>query len=142
MLWVIHHPDRYPDLVYRGGQGPIVHLEVDFGDAVDWAELEGLRWAFTTSNAASKNSRDYADRPSLSLIDWEIVNDPEWFTKYGGKGREKEVKQAEFLVERRFPWRLVCRIGVYSEGVAERVRWLLEGVAHAPDVEVHREWYH
>ena len=53
MLYVIHMANS-PELDYRGGQGPIVHLEADLHEAVDWAERHGRRWAFTLSNAGSR----------------------------------------------------------------------------------------
>ena len=147
MLWVIHHPARYPDMVYRDGQEPIVHLQVDLGDAIDWAESRELRWAFTTSNAGAFGFRDYSDRPSLVMIDWEVVMDPEWYEEYRRKGEEAlkgatAAKQAEFLVEQRFPWSLVERIGVFSEEVREQVLRVLVDASHVPDVEVQRAWYH
>mgnify|MGYP001194564988 CR=1 FL=1 len=50
MLYLIHQAN-HQNLTYRGRQGPIVHLQVDMQAAVDWADHEGLRWAFTLSNA-------------------------------------------------------------------------------------------
>ncbi|MDE0333332.1 MAG: DUF4433 domain-containing protein [Defluviicoccus sp.] len=49
MLYLIHMAN-HPELDYRGGQGPIVHLEADLREAVDWADRNGRRWAFTLSN--------------------------------------------------------------------------------------------
>ena len=37
MLYVIHMR-HHPYLVYKGGQGPIVHLEADMHDVVEWAD--------------------------------------------------------------------------------------------------------
>jgi hypothetical protein len=36
MLYLIHK--RNPELAYKGGQEPIVHLEADLRDAVAWAK--------------------------------------------------------------------------------------------------------
>ncbi len=52
MLYVIHMRN-HPQLTYRGGQKPIVHLEANLLDVVDWARTQGHRWAFTLSNASS-----------------------------------------------------------------------------------------
>ncbi len=38
---------NHPGLTYRGGQGPIMHLEADLRETVGWAEGEGCRWAFS-----------------------------------------------------------------------------------------------
>src|SRR5688572_32706394 len=52
MLFVIHQAN-HPDLTYRGGQGPIVHLEADLRQVVEWATENGRRWAFSLSNAGA-----------------------------------------------------------------------------------------
>ena len=56
MLYLIHM-GNHPELEYRGGQKPIVHLEADLRNAVSWAEDHGLRWAFTLSNAGSRRKQ-------------------------------------------------------------------------------------
>ena len=52
MLYVIYQAN-HPDLVYRGGQAPIIHLEADLRQTVAWAEGRSQRWAFTLSNAGA-----------------------------------------------------------------------------------------
>lgn len=42
MLFVIHRAN-HPELAYRGGQGPIVHLEVDLHETVRWADANDRR---------------------------------------------------------------------------------------------------
>ena len=39
MLYVIHM-SNHPDLEYRGGQGPIIHLEADLRKTVAYAEIK------------------------------------------------------------------------------------------------------
>ena len=46
MLYVIYQAN-HPELFYRGGQDPIIHLEADLRQTVEWAKLKNLRWAFT-----------------------------------------------------------------------------------------------
>jgi hypothetical protein len=52
MLYVIHCAN-HPELEYRGGQEPIVHLEWDLRTVVRWAEESSVRWAFSLSNAGA-----------------------------------------------------------------------------------------
>ena len=104
MLYLIHMAN-HPELEYRGGQKPIVHLEADLRRSVAWAEDHGLRWAFTLSNAGSRYCQDRSDLADLGQIDWSAVAARHW------QGC-KEAKQAEFLIEQRFPWKLITRIGV------------------------------
>ena len=48
MLFVIHCAN-HPELDYRGGQEPIVHLEADLRQTVIWANANSVRWAFSLS---------------------------------------------------------------------------------------------
>ncbi len=54
----------------------------------------------------------------------------------------QEGKQAEFLVEKRFPWRLVTRIGVHSQRTYGQVSEALQQTRHRPKVEVLPAWYY
>lgn len=140
MLYLIHCGND-PELTYRGGQQPIIHLEADFRKAVEWAEENGKRWAFTLSNAGAFYFEDRCDLAQLNEINWEAV-DTNWWSGRGIPSSVKEGKQAEFLVEECFPWRLVERIGVYSNGIANRVDQALAGSRHRPLVETRRDWYY
>ena len=134
MLYVISRAN-HPQLSYRGGQGPIVHMEADLRSTVAWADKKGLRWAFTLSNAGARYLEDRSDLRQLDEIDWGAVHARDWQTR-------KEGKQAEFLLERRFPWKLVSRIGVSSPAMYYRTGQALRKAAHRPAIEVRREWYH
>jgi len=135
MLYLIYQAN-HPELTYRGGQGPIVHLEFDLNQVVEWAEAQGLRWAFTLSNAGSYYFEDRCDLADLGDVEWDAVNARMW------AGGLKEGKQAEFLVEREVPWDLVEKIGVLSNGIAQRAG---AAVAHAPNqplIEIRHDWYY
>ena len=134
MLYMIYQANA-PELPYRGGQGPIVHLEADLRQAVAWAEEHGLRWAFTLSNAGANYFEDWSDLAQLGAIDWGAVQAQDW--------REcKEGKQAEFLIEQRFPWELVSRIGVGKQQTYQQTLTALGSAAHRPRVEIKSEWYY
>ncbi len=45
MLFLLHR-GNHPDLTYRGGQRPIVHLEADLRTVVEWADLVPLSELF------------------------------------------------------------------------------------------------
>lgn len=135
MLYIISCRN-HPDLAYRGGQGPIVHLVADMRQAVEWAHQEGRRWAFTLSNAGSRYFEDRCDLQQLDQVNWPAVNAHWW------KGDLEEGKQAEFLIEADFPWHLVERIGVDSQVVAQQVTTAIAGMAHRPTVEIRTDWYY
>ncbi len=134
MLYLIYMMN-HPNLSYRGGQGPIVHLESDLHRVVEWADTANRRWAFTTSNAGSNYFDNYSDLTNLDRVDWSAVEAIDW---RDCRGR----KQAEFLVEHSFPWELVQRIGTYSPAIGDRVANLLKPSAHRPPVKVIRKWYY
>ena len=134
MLYVIHKKN-YPNLAYRGGQELIVHLEADLREAVAWAEGEGRRWAFTLSNAASSYCEDRCDLAHLDEIDWDAIEARDWASRKHGK-------QAEFLIERSFPWALVRRIGVCSQDTWRRASATMKADGHRPAVKVVRDWYY
>lgn len=134
MLYLIYQAN-HPELVYRDGQGPILHLECDLHATVAWAGQQGCRWAFTLSNAGAYYFEDRADLAQLNEIDWEAVQAKYWQSS-------KEGKQAEFLVENRFPWHLVERIGVHSRAVYQQAVNALPPGGHRPTVEIKFDWYY
>ncbi len=140
MLYVIYRGND-PELAYRGGQGPIVHLEADLRKTVAWAEQHNLRWAFTLSNAGAYYFEDRCDLGQLSEINWSAVRANKW-SGIGVPVSHKEGKQAEFLIERQFPWELISRIGVYTSRVHDQTLAALEAATHKPPVEIKRDWYY
>lgn len=133
MLYLIHRQN--PELVYRGGQEPIIHLEADLHATVGWANAQRRRWAFTLSNAGAYYFEDRADLTHLGEIQWGAVHARQWSAC-------KEGKQAEFLVEQSFPWHLVERIGVYSRQVYPLALNMLPNQGHRPVVEIKTDWYY
>ncbi len=51
-------------------------------------------------------------------------------------------KQAEFLVEERFPWELVELIGVINAQVAGQVEDKIKDAEHRPEVVIRPDWYY
>ena len=140
MLYVLYKANR-PELLYLDGQELIVHLEADLYQTVAWAGEDRQRWAFTLSNAGACYAEDHSDLSQLGEIDWCAVQSDHWS---GGEilPSVKEGKQAEFLVERHFPWKLVSRIGVYSHPAYNCAGAALEAATHKPPVEIKRNGYY
>ena len=133
MLYLIHKKPE--DLAYKGGQEPIVHLEADLYDTVVWADKNSRRWAFTSSNAGSREFEDFCDLAQLGRIDWKAVQTTYW-------SECKESKQAEFLVEGFFPWELVQQVGVISRDLQKQVTKVLRAASYKPSVEIKPGWYY
>jgi hypothetical protein len=134
MLYLIYQ-GNHPELDYRGGQEPILHLQADLHDCVAWAEQNRKRWAFTLSNAGARYFEDRCDLSQLHVINWQAVQARDWQSC-------KEGKQAEFLLEGNFPWHLVECIGVQTRGVYQQVVNALLTAGHRPPVNIKTDWYY
>ncbi|MBI2413219.1 MAG: DUF4433 domain-containing protein [Deltaproteobacteria bacterium] len=134
MLYLLYQ-GNHPELTYLGGQGPIIHMEADLHESVAWAAGNQQRWAFTLSNAGARYFEDRRDLAQLGEVNWDAVQATDW-------QRCKDGKQAEFLMERSFPWHLVSRIGVHSLAVYQRVVNTLPADGHRPPVEIRPDWYY
>ncbi len=135
MLYVIHCAN-HQELTYRGGQDPIIHLEADLHNVVQWATHNGVRWAFSLSNAGAYYTEFRAVVAHLNQLDWVAIATLDFRQQ-----NVKEGKQAEFLVHGRFPFSLVSYIGVRSTAIAARVSAVLAGTNYSPIVQVRPDWY-
>ncbi len=134
MLYVLYK-GNHPDLNYRDGQDPIVHLETDLSRAVEWANQHGWRWAFTTTNAAASYFEDYADLRQLHRVDWEAVQARYW-------SERMDEKQAVFLVESQFPWSLVERVGFRTQATGDAAWNAVKDAQHRPVGILEPDWYY
>ena len=78
---------------------------------------------------------DYTNEADLDKINWDAVCARDWQNC-------REEKQAEFLIEKRFPWELVDFIGVYSDTQLQQLTNILETAEHHPQTAVKRDWYY
>jgi hypothetical protein len=136
MLYLIYMRN-HPNLSYRGGQDPIVHLEFDLHGAVKWAAGQKRRWALSTSNAAASYAEFHKDLGALERLDWQAVAAQDWRNP-----ATKEAKQAEFLMHSSVPWALVRRIGVKSQGVYSAVHAIIQAAEHKPQIVIRPDWYY
>ncbi len=134
MLYLIHQ-NNHPELSYKGGQEPIIHLQVDLYKVIHWAQNNNHRWAFTTSNAGSAYFEDWNDLRNLHRIDWNAVKATNWQDC-------KEGKQAEFLLEEQLPWTLIEKIGVYSSTIHNQIVNLLPNNELTPNIAIEQKWYY
>ena len=139
MLFLIYK--RNIELTYKGGQDNIIHMEADLYDTVAWADANRQRWAFTFSNAGAYYFEDRCNLRDLDRINWDAVQARQW-SGPGISSLVKEGKQAEFLVERCFPWNFVERVGVLHKSVGVQVYQSLDTGRHRPRVELKPDWYY
>jgi hypothetical protein len=133
MLYLIYqgnHPET--DLSWRAG--PIIHLRPILRAVVAWANAQPSAGRSPCRTRVRASSRTAATSRSSNEIDWNAVQARDWRA-------HKEGKQAEFLLEQRFPWHLVERIGVHSRPSSASVN-ALPAHGHRPPVEVRPDWYY
>ena len=136
MLYVIYCAN-HAELAYRGGQGPIVHLEADMYEVIAWANEVGSRWAFTSANAGAVYTPFFSDVDDLANLNWDGIANRDFRSP-----DVKEAKQSEFLVHHNFPWQLIRRIGVRDAGMAQRTHEIIAELAHRPTIEIQPLWYY
>ncbi len=123
------------ELAYQGGQDNIIHLEANLESSINWANANFKRWVFTSSNAGSRYFEDTNDINDISKLNWDAINSRYW-------SNVVEEKQAEFLCENSFDWRLIERIGVSNQTVYQQVLNIIQISNHAPIVEIKKDWYY
>lgn len=136
MLYILHR-GNHPDITYRNGQYPIIHLQADLFETVARADKNGVRWAFSDVNAGARYANYFSDLTQLDKVNWDAVHQTDFRDPL-----VKDGKQAEFLAFESFPWSLVELVGVMNEDMAGRARRVIETAGHQPMVNVKRMWYY
>ena len=136
MLYLIYQAN-HSELTYRGGQGPIIHLQADLHSCAAWAQQQApiRRWVFTLSNAGSYFFEDRCSLTDLHELNWPAIQAEQW-------AGCKEGKQAEFLMEHSFPWHLIEFIGVCSQQTYQQVMNILQAAGQRLSVTIKPEWYY
>ena len=136
MLYILHR-GNHPDISFEEGQRPIVHLQADLGAAVEWADNNGVKWAFSDRNAGVYVAEFFDNLEQVDKINWDAVAATDFRDVF-----VKEGKQAEFLMFEAFPWSLVETIGVIDRRIDSQVNQALAEANHRPPVRVERAWYY
>jgi len=137
MLYILHM-SNHPDLShYRDGQGPILHFQIDMKSAINWANQNEIRWAFSDGNAGSYYTAFYNNLSDLDKINWDAV-----FATDFRDSLVKEGKQAEFLIHASCPWKLIEKIGVYNRSTFDHVSNILQNSPYKPALSIERTWYY
>ena len=136
MLYLLYR-GNHPELSYTDGQRLIVHFETDLHTMVRWAEANGRRWAFSTSNAGAYYTGFFNRLDQLDEINWVAVAARDFRNM-----TIKEGKQAEFLLFDDCPWQLIERIGVINTQMTQQVTAILEQSGYKTGVSVQPTWYY
>ena len=135
MLYIIHKKQSQ-QITYKDGQENIVHLQADLARTLHWAKSETKRWAMTFSNAGSRTFIDSSNENDFHKLNWSAINTNYW-------QQVSDEKQAEFLLEKFFPWHLFEVIGVINTNKADEVIRILNCFSgQQPKVQINHNWYY
>ena len=128
---------------YDEGQEPLIYLVVWLEDLIN----ERIDFVFSDAHGIVAIT-SWFDNPSrLSDLDWGVIGDKQW-ADTPEDGDRKRRKQAECLVHRLCPWRLVRGIVVQTEVMGSWVQSMLDRfpghhhTALAVRVDQKREWFY
>jgi hypothetical protein len=86
-------------------------------------------------------SETFDDLSKLDCIDWELMGSQYWNDTIED-GDRKRRRQAEFLVYKQFPWKLVNEIAVMTELMKSHVESLIISAGYSTPIWVRRAWYY
>jgi hypothetical protein len=134
MLYTIN---RGNVLGYSDGQSPLLHLVSTIESVKDAA----LSFVFTNGHAIMRLTDFFDDLARLDQVDWELMRARYWYDTVNDSDRKRR-RQAEFLVHKFFPWRLITEIGVINSQLGAQVTTLLQNSEHEPEVVIRPNWYY
>jgi hypothetical protein len=135
MLYILYQ-GNHPELTYKDGQQPIVHLQADLYSVIQWSNNQGVNWAFSDRNAGAYLATFYNYLSYLSQLNWSAIEATDF-----RNAQIKEGKQAEFLMFDFFPWELIEKIGTFNNTIVPNIQNVLTGIKHQPMISVERNWY-
>jgi hypothetical protein len=124
---------------YDEGQEPIVHLV----STVESVQEARLAFVFSNGHGLMELTEWFDDPSRLDQVDWAVVNDRYWARSEEDPDRQRR-KQAEFLVHRFCPWKVVRGIAVMNDDMRRRMEAVLDRAPASSRcaVAVRRTWYY
>lgn len=134
MLYSIH---RGNVAGYTGRQEDVIYLV----SAVETAVAGEWSWCFTDGHAVEAVTEFLIGTEHLNKIDWGVIKAQTWYNTPDFPDRRRR-KQAEFLIHGSVPWSWIHRIGVVDQGRSRRVREIIAGAQHQPEITIEPGWYY
>ena len=103
--------------------------------------LHAMSLLFATSLLCSRDMKTVAKIRVPILIDWELMESKYWHDTDEDNSRKRR-RQAEFLIHKFCPWRLVREIGVMNNDVKIKVQERLQHLDNQPVVKIRYDWYY
>ena len=122
---------------YDEGQEPLIYTVSTVEEIVE-ANLDSV---FSDGHGIAAFTQWFDDLDDLDKVDWDMAYADYWADTVEDMDRQRR-KQAEFLVHRFCPWKVIQRIGVLNDAVKKKVERILERHNVSTPVEVRRQWYY
>ena len=122
---------------YDEGQEPLIYTVSTVEEIVE-ANLDSV---FSDGHGIAAFTQWFDGLDDLDKVDWDMVYADYWADTVDDMDRQRR-KQAEFLVHRFCPWKVIQRIGVLNDAVKKKVERILERHNVSTPVEVRRQWYY
>ena len=125
---------------YNEGQEPIIYLVSNVEDVV----ANNFPFVFTDGHGIAFETNWFDDLKNLNQVDWDMVNERYWVADYDRDMDRQRRKQAEFLVYKFMPWKLINEIVVINPYIKKKVESILSHHSerlHCP-VRINKEWYY
>jgi hypothetical protein len=129
--------DRVPG--YAEGQEPLIHLV----STAQTIAASGCGYVFSNGHGIAVFTDWFDDLDRLDEVDWDTVYQRYWADSVNDMDRQRR-KQAEFLVHRSCPWKLISEIAVVNRSAKARVEDILgrfDRVLRRP-VKIRSGWYY
>lgn len=128
-------------MLYTIKKGNIGGVEMQdlvfFKSTVQAVKAAGCVFIFTSGHAIMNLSEYYNDLADLDKIPWDVIKARRWDCFPDG-GR---LRQSEFLVYKKFDWKLVETIGVYNNDMLSKVTALIGSLQYKPIIKVKPKWF-
>ena len=98
---------------------------------------EGIAFAFTDGNAASKTTNFYSDLNQLPNIPWDVLNSAYWNDFDDGKRK----RNSEFLIYPYIPIHRIWELGVIHDDICYQARAIINQHNLKLPVNTRREWF-
>jgi hypothetical protein len=122
---------------YAEGQESLIYL-VSTVEAIEQSQLD---FVFSDGHGVAAFTQWFDNVTNLDKIDWDMVYADYWADTIVDMDRQRR-KQAEFLVYRFCPWKVITRIGVLNGAIKGHVENILAKYELPTSVEVCRGWYY
>lgn len=122
---------------YNEGQDPLIYA-VSTVEEIIRAKLD---FVFSDGHGIAAYTQWFQDINDLDKVDWDMVYADYWADTVEDMDRQRR-KQAEFLVYRFCPWRVIRRIGVINDAVKQSLERIFARHNLSVPVEIRRQWYY